>query len=361
MTTLSLTMIVKNEEETLERVLSCVKPLCDEMVIVDTGSTDRTVEIAQRMGARVCYFEWVDDFAAARNFAMAQCTGDWLIWLDADDVISEECLERMLELKHTVLNDSFDGVFIPYRIGFNSLGHCISSLTRERFFRRAAGLTWIHPVHEGIVIDVNRAILRTDMWVDHRPLESRDPLDGGRNLYILEKAIQNGNNHPRTYYFHAVELRIREQFERALESYTHYMGICQNQTQWEIYDAHTGMGICYKALGRLDEAIGSYLKAVQVDSRRAEAYNNLGFIYMDRREYDKALPYFLAATHLSKPTSDGNISDQDYTWIPNDYASLCYYHTGNHIKAIEYALKGLPYHPVKEQLIKNLHAFVDCL
>ncbi len=85
--TVSLTMIVRDEEENLPRCLSSVNELFDEIVVVDTGSKDRTAEIAEEFGARVFDFVWVDDFAAARNAALARATGDYAFWLDADDVI----------------------------------------------------------------------------------------------------------------------------------------------------------------------------------------------------------------------------------------------------------------------------------
>ncbi len=83
----SLTMIVRNEENNLPRCLESVRGLFDEVVIVDTGSQDRTIEIARSFGAKVFEFVWVDDFAAARNEALAHATGDFVFWLDADDVV----------------------------------------------------------------------------------------------------------------------------------------------------------------------------------------------------------------------------------------------------------------------------------
>jgi len=86
--TVSLCMIVKNEEKYLARCLRSAKPVVQEMVIVDTGSTDRTRQIATAFGARVCDFKWVDDFSKARNFSLTQACGDWILVLDADEVIS---------------------------------------------------------------------------------------------------------------------------------------------------------------------------------------------------------------------------------------------------------------------------------
>jgi len=98
--TVSLTMILRDEERNLPACLYSVRGLFDEIVVVNTGSTDRTREIARAFGARVFDFVWVDDFAAARNAALARGTGDYAFWLDADDVVDppeREKLEGLLE------------------------------------------------------------------------------------------------------------------------------------------------------------------------------------------------------------------------------------------------------------------------
>lgn len=82
---LSLAMIVKNEENFLEGCLESVKDIVDEIVIVDTGSTDKTIEIAQKYNAKIFHFDWIDDFAAARNESLKHCTGKWILYLDADE------------------------------------------------------------------------------------------------------------------------------------------------------------------------------------------------------------------------------------------------------------------------------------
>ncbi len=95
---LSQCMIVKNEEKNIERALSWGKSFIWEQIVVDTGSTDRTVEIARRLGAKVYHFEWIDDFAAAKNYAVSQAQGDWIVFLDADEYFLEEDAKRLVPL-----------------------------------------------------------------------------------------------------------------------------------------------------------------------------------------------------------------------------------------------------------------------
>lgn len=87
---ISLCMIVRNEEKSLSRCLASVEGLIDEIIIVDTGSADRTKDIAAAFGAAIYDFTWIDDFSAARNFAFSKATRDYIFWLDADDYLKEE-------------------------------------------------------------------------------------------------------------------------------------------------------------------------------------------------------------------------------------------------------------------------------
>ena len=99
MFSLSVCLIVKNEEKVLKRCLSCVKHFADEIIVVDTGSTDKTKEIAKAETENVYDFKWVNDFSKARNFSFSKATCDFVMWVDADDVITEENVNKINLLK----------------------------------------------------------------------------------------------------------------------------------------------------------------------------------------------------------------------------------------------------------------------
>ena len=112
MTTVSLCMIVRNEEKVLARCLDSVRGIADEICITDTGSTDKTREIARKYGT-VQAFPWCDDFSAARNFSFAQARMDYTLWLDADDVLLSSDRQKLLALK-AELDGTADVVMLPY-------------------------------------------------------------------------------------------------------------------------------------------------------------------------------------------------------------------------------------------------------
>ena len=95
MSSISLCMIVRNEEKTLERCLNSVKKVVDEIIIVDTGSTDSTKSIAKKFTNKVFDFKWCDNFSLARNFSFSKATCEYIMWLDADDIITEENKETI--------------------------------------------------------------------------------------------------------------------------------------------------------------------------------------------------------------------------------------------------------------------------
>ena len=121
MASVSLCMIVKNEEDVLERCLESAAGLADEIIIVDTGSIDRTQEIAARFTDRIFDFPWQDDFSAARNESFSHASMDYCLWLDADDLLLEEDQTACLALKET-LDPDVSVVMAPYRTGFDAAG-----------------------------------------------------------------------------------------------------------------------------------------------------------------------------------------------------------------------------------------------
>ena len=96
---ISLCMIVRNEEDVLGRCLQCARSFADEIIVVDTGSTDGTKAVAENFTQKVFDFPWTDDFAAARNYSFSKATRDYIMWLDADDVLRTEDQEKILQLK----------------------------------------------------------------------------------------------------------------------------------------------------------------------------------------------------------------------------------------------------------------------
>ncbi|STO12441.1 SPBc2 prophage-derived glycosyltransferase SunS [[Flavobacterium] thermophilum] len=217
MITISLCMIVKNEEDVLARCLDSVQHLVDEIVIVDTGSTDRTKEIARSYTARVIDFPWSDDFSAARNFSFSHATMDYIFWLDADDILPAEEQTKFLTLKRTLSSD-IDSVTMIYSLAQDEYGKTISSVRRNRLVKRSSGFRWHGMVHE--YLEVWGTILNSDITIIHQP--NRCASD--RNLQIYERQLAQGAEFsPRDLFYFANELFDHQQYERAIQYYEQFL------------------------------------------------------------------------------------------------------------------------------------------
>lgn len=205
--TISLCMIVKNEANTPARCLDSIQDLVDEIIIVDTGSTDETKAIAQRYTPKVFSFEWRDDFSAARNFSFQQATMNYILWLDADDVLLEEDREKFRRLKLT-LDPSVDSVTMLYHVSFDEEGNVTESLRRIRLVKRDKGFQWMGAVHEVLIVEGNN--FNSNISVTHQKPLDRYERDQDRNLKIYQRRMERGDPFtPRDVYSFANEFSCK--------------------------------------------------------------------------------------------------------------------------------------------------------
>ena len=167
MITISLCMIVKNEERILARCLDSVKDLVDEIVIVDTGSADATRRIAQTYTDRVYDFTWIDDFSAARNFAFSKATCEYIYSADADEVLSEENRARFQVLKETLLPE-IEIVQMKYGNQLhNGTVYNFDEEYRPKLFKRLRNFVWEEPIHE--MVRLEPVVYDSDIVSTHMP------------------------------------------------------------------------------------------------------------------------------------------------------------------------------------------------
>ncbi|HEU0169356.1 MAG TPA: glycosyltransferase family 2 protein, partial [Chloroflexota bacterium] len=162
---LSVCLIVRDEERNLERCLTSLEPLAADVVVVDTGSSDATPALAQRLGARLFHFAWCDDFAAARNASLAQARGEWVMWIDAD--------EALAQAQPDALSGLLEGSAPAYLMAQKSLseaGAVDSIAWQRRLVRRATHPRFQGRVHEQLIVDgiADEGWQRQDgVWVWH--------------------------------------------------------------------------------------------------------------------------------------------------------------------------------------------------
>lgn len=350
MRTLSLCMIVKNEEKILARCLNSVKDIVDEIIIVDTGSTDRTREIASKYTSMVYDFEWVQDFAKARNFSFSKATQDYIMWLDADDVILEEDRKKLKELKKQ-MDGTADIYMLNYNYAQDAEGNCTIMQKRERILKRERNYQWISPIHEVIVPTGN--IVDVDITITHRKEEIKD-LE--RNLKIFRKMKENGEPFDdRQEYAYAKELYYLHHYEEATIEYEKFIEKYKDNYR-NIKDYMNSAVVelleCYKILDISEnKRLDLLLLMLKNTKPIPECCCKMGDIFLDRKEYETAIFWYEMAINVGSHFQGENMRYNDFT--PYICLGVCYYWLGDMKKAKQYNELAGKINPTDEVYLKN--------
>ena len=352
MITISLCMIVKNEEEVIGRCLESIKDIVDEIIIVDTGSTDNTKEIIKKYTDKVFDFKWIDDFSKARNYSFSMATKDFILWLDADDIVLQKDREKFKKLKQN-LDNSIDAVMMKYNVGFDEGGNVTLSYFRERLSKRINNHQWMEPVHE--YLNVGGNIINSDICITHKKVGKPA---GGRNLLIYEKSISKGINlTPRGLYYYARELFYNGRYDEAIGYFKKFLDTEEGWIEDNI-NACYNLSNCYQNKKDKKNRLSILLKSFEYDIPRSEGCCMIGEYYLDDKNYEKAIFWYKLALELEKPfDSLGFISHDYFGYIPCIQLCVCYDKIGNTKEAIKYNDKAAEYKPNDSSVAYNKSYF----
>ncbi len=338
---LSLCMIVKNEEITLPKCLSSVKNVVDEIVVLDTGSVDRTPQIAQRFGAKVHHFQWCNDFSAARNEALQYVTGDWILVLDADEILSPKIVPKLRDAiqreEYLLIN------LVRHEVGAAQSPYSLVS----RLFRHHPDIHFTRPYHALIDDSVTVILKQEPHWqIGYLPnvailhVGYQKDVISQQNKYVKAQAAMEEflATHPHDPYVcsklgalyvdigkiaSGIELLARgvtaceENYEVLYELYYH-LGIAYSRLQnskqaiahykaaikLPIYPilklgAYNNLGNLLKAVGDLKGAQTAYQTALKIDPNFAALHCNLGLTFKSMNLYPDAIASYQKAIQLN--------------------------------------------------------------
>jgi len=350
--TISLCLIVKNEEDTLGRCLESVKNAMDEITIVDTGSTDKTKEIAARYTEKIYDFTWIDDFGAARNFAFSHATQDYIMWLDADDVLLENDLQKLLLLKQD-LDSTVDSVTMNYNLASDANGNIVSSLRRNRLVKRARQFQWIGAVHEYLA--VNGKIIDSDVTVTHKK-ERCDTAD--RNLKIYEKRIADGEVFsPRDLFYYANELVDHHIYEKAVEYYQKFLDTKLGWVEDNI-SACGKLSDCFAFLSDEQQKLKYIYHSFEYDTPRPDFCCRLGYHFLNSQKYSLAIFWYKLALDLKDSNNHSSLKNYACsTWLPHLQLCVCYSKLGENETALEHNKSAESYVPNHPSVLYNKEYF----
>ncbi len=266
MTELSLCMIVKNEEERLSECLDSIKELVDEIIVLDTGSTDKTIAIAKKFGAIVPTFKWNNDFSSARNEALKYVTKDWVLVLDADEIINKEAIPQIK--KYIAQKDSLVVNLVRYEVGASQSPYSLVS----RLFRNHSSISFFRPYHSSIDESITKLLEVENCWkIVDLPIVS-----------IFHYGYTPGQILSLNKYD-----RAKEAMESFLKKYP--------------YDSYTcsKLGAIYSQAGREKQAIKLFKQGLKFNKENVhilfELHYHLGNIYTKTNNNERAIKHYKKA------------------------------------------------------------------
>lgn len=376
MATIGLAMIVKNAEKTLDVCLQSVDGLFDQIVIVDTGSSDSTKAIASKYTSEVYDFEWVYDFSAARNFSFSKLRTTHAFWLDSDDMlVGREHFEEMVE---KALNQDVEAVVLEYYYSFTPAGErvvdtlehqflagsvsladaaphlrkvCNTTQWRERLIKLQPDWKWLYPIHEALPAGGRRIAKFDKVKILHRRHRLGPVASTQRNLEILNRVPQHLRDQ-RIWFYYGLEYASLGMLDDSIAAFQAFLPL--STIEDEKYLAFHYLGDLYRAKQDHDRAIDYELRAVHLRPSWRDAYAGLLASAVACEQWEKALHYGEMAKAAAIPDTPFayNPIHEEVGWVP-DYA-MALTKTGRLEDALEECRRSLQLVPNDPAMLQNV-------
>lgn len=342
----SICIIAKNEEKYIARCLDSIKTFDCEIVVVDTGSTDRTKEIASKYTSKIFDFVWVDDFSAARNFSLSKATYDWILVLDCDEWVEEAKPDEFIELARTY--PSYIGRLTRKNLTTANSEHGIYTDPVERFFNRR----YYH--YEGTIHEQVMPLTSQTPMLFYIPLTifhsgyigSKEDEEAKRlrNMTMLERELAKNPNDPYLLFQMGQEYYCMDNWEKAAEYYSKVLSYDLSPTLEYLRLTIQAYGSCLLSLGRIEEAL-------QFENIESDFGTNPDFAFLMGRIYFKAGLYLKAMGEFIKATTMTNAySEGTNTYLSWYYIALIYEQMGDISSAKTFYLKCGDFEPAMKRL-----------
>ncbi len=296
--TLSVCMIVKNEERCIERSLQSLQGLADELIIVDTGSTDTTVALSQRFTKNIFHFSWNDDFSAARNFALSKATSEWILVLDADEMIAREDQQK---IKQLIENKSTSAYFLhqkeyTYDTTLTGFHYCTEKDAYNkdylgfvvvenaiRLFRRDKDFFFSWKIHESAALSLEKkGIIPLDsgIFIHHYKQEKGKDAQHQKMLRYLaigEEQCQETPTLAKPWYEVGLIYYALGRYNDAITAFQKVISLAPQE-----HRAYYKLGRCFVKVGRFADAHAAFERYLTFDSQNSDVYGELGLLAIKR-------------------------------------------------------------------------------
>ncbi len=363
--TVSACMIVKNEEEMLPGCLNSIRSWVDEIIIVDTGSTDRTVEIAKEFGAKIFHQEWTGNFSFHRNYSIDQAACDWVFIIDADEEVDQAHIPL---IKQALAQQDYRTVTVNV-YNMDPTDRRISShLPSIRFFRRESGIRYDGIVHNQLQYDKDEKTLKAEISIWHYGYNlSSDKMERKfeRTRVLLEKQIEENPDFAFAHFnlaqlYRSVDYEDKpDAHEKAIYHAARTIELTPEHKTIHLMAHYQKASALYK-LNRYREAEEYALKALKLKDNYLDPLMLLGHIYVGKGEYNKARDYYNRyLTEQQKVSAEALKEDILLVFIEARYIAhynlgLLEEYSGNFEAAEKHFIKAYEEHGVFENICLRL-------
>ena len=353
---ISQCMIVKNEEDKIEKALSWGKGIVSEQIVVDTGSTDRTVEIAEAMGAKIYHFEWIDDFSAARNFAISKAKYEWIAFLDADEYFLEEDARKLLYYVQRLQNNRKYDVILTSWVHLENDGRVLAVGTQTRIFRNVPGLRYKNRIHENVAPVGNYPYLPVDAVSElaiyhtgYGKIENNRKTGSQRNLKMIQKELEdNPDNYDMLGYL-GDEYYSMDELDKAEEAFRKAVSLMP-EGQLSEYDIRSVMTFekllaVLRDKANVEESVimEVYQKATEKLPKEADFDYTVGQYFLLCSDFPKAEKHLKRALQILEENGATSKSMMLSGRVAQAYELLatCCYNNGNLVDCVNYTMQLL--------------------
>lgn len=345
--TLTVTLIVRNEAKIVRDALNSIDTIADEIIVIDTGSTDATKDIAAEFGATILSRPWNDNFSDARNSALEQAHGRYILWIDADDRVCENscasiraCLENPVDSIHLfrVVNSQYHG----HGPGF----------MQARLFPNSASLRFTGRIHEQILTQETAqqwpVVSMPDITIYHTGYQDHalQMVKADRNIKLLALELQERPNDPALLYSLGDAHAIKGDSLLAIETYA---SLITQETYDQRPDLYTQAlytsGWLFYGLGEYAKAKRLLFRCLYIDKTRIEAAHLLGLIFHHTQNLKKALYFFVAAISEFPPVRSTALDPHAVRMNAYYYATEILLETKKYKEAIDLSQQAICHYP----------------
>lgn len=323
-------MIVKNEEEVLQRCIDSVKDICTEYIIIDTGSSDSTKEIIQKYGKlNEIPFE---NFVKTKNDALdiaAKSDSEYILWMDADEYFIDDGLQKLKA--HIIAHPEVDYIITDIQDVVGDECHIVNEYTRSRIWKNNKNFYFEGPgIHEYINVASGQGITDRSIKIHHKHKTKGKNYTASFEFYVktMTEWLQDHPNDLRALFYLGETYRYAGNHRRSNEYYQRYLSL-PNSFRDEMYWASYSIAQNYFITGELDLALKELDRTLSFDSRRAEAYYLKGFIYFWLEQWEKCIQFLETAYKCEKMPDVTHFTEKDkYDIAPLDFLTIAYEKVG---------------------------------